>query len=46
MMLQDFLLPSDVLLLEPWLLPISIVPAQDSWPLTLSMFSLSFGMRA
>ena len=45
MMLQDFLLPSDVPLLESWLLPISIVLAQDSWPLTLSMFSsFSFGM--
>ena len=29
MMLQDFLLPSDVPLLESWLLPISIVLAQD-----------------
>ena len=46
MTLQDFLLPSDVPLLESWLLPISIVLAQDSWPLTLSMFSsFSFGMR-
>ena len=44
--LQDFLLPSDVPLLELWILPISIVLAQDSWPLTLSMFSsFSFGMR-
>ena len=42
---QDFLLPSDVPLLELWILPISIVLAQDSWPLTLSMFSsFSFGM--
>ena len=47
MMLQDFPLPSDVgPLLELWLLPISIVPTQDSWPLALSMFSsFSFGMR-